>query len=76
MTTRANKVRGDVLEALAPTETKAVRKARDVIVRTLEPLPPVDKLRVLGAVCLMLGHYGLAADLLEKLVDATARGQR
>lgn len=76
MTTRAGKVRRDVLEALAPTETKATRKARAVMLKTLEPLAPLDKLRVLGAVCVLLGHYGIAGDLLEKLVAHQAEGRK
>lgn len=67
MTTRQQRVRADVLDALEPTETKSTRKARAVILRTLEPLAPLDKLRVMGAVCVLLGHYGLAADILERL---------
>lgn len=75
MTTRQQKIRTDVLEALAPTETKATRKARAVMLKTLEPLAPLDKLRVLGAVCVLLGHYGVAGDLLE-LVTAQDGGRK
>lgn len=51
--------------------TRRELEARDAILRHLEPLAPVDRLRVLGAAALMLGHNVLAAQIALRLENET-----